>query len=174
MSHLYPDKNPPIHEAGHGLVAKRLGGGRVRLRAYATARFDNPGMFPRGLNGFCEHDELPGATGLERLRAYLTVLVAGPAAEQIASGRDPLGPAPPHEIFKRMLMLEGRPLPNAYDWALQELEEEFGGDRLRAYLWLDAAGAQILELAVSTLRAEWPAVKRLAELLETQGEVIVP
>jgi hypothetical protein len=72
-----------------------------------------------------------------------------------------------------MLMVKGRPLPNAYDWALQELEEEFGGDRLRAYQWFDAAGAQILERAVSTLRAEWPTVKRLAELLETQGEVIV-
>jgi hypothetical protein len=173
MSHVYPDKNPPIHEAGHGVVAKRLGGGRVRLRAYATARFDNPGTFPRGLNGFCEHDELPGATALERLRAFVTVLVAGPAAEQIAAGRDPLGPAPPNEIFKRMLMLEGRPLPKAYDWTLGELEEEFG-DRLTAYRWIDAAGGQILERAVSTLRAEWPAVKRLAELLETQGEVIVP
>jgi hypothetical protein len=70
-------------------------------------------------------------------------------------------------------MLEGRPLPNAYDWTLRELEEEFG-DRLTAYRWIDAAGGQILERAVSTLRAEWPAVKRLAELLETQGEVIVP
>jgi hypothetical protein len=173
VSHVYPDKNPPIHEAGHGVVAKRLGGGRVRLRAYATARFHDPALFPRGLNGFCEHDDLPGATGLERLRGELTVLVAGPAAEQIAAGRDPLGPAPPTEIAKRMLMLEGRPLPNAYDWALQELEEEFGGDRLRAYQWFDAAGGQILERAVSTLRAEWSDVRRIAERLEQETEVVI-
>jgi len=169
-----PDpSNTPLHEVAHGIVARELGGRNIRLRVFESSRYDIPEL-DCGVVGLCSFgNDLPGPTDLERLRAGLTMIVAGRAAVHMWLGRNPLELYPqdtPSQICQFFMELERSPAPNARAFALRELKEMFG-DELQAQQWLDAAAGRILERAVEILRSHWTEVARLTARLETEKDM---
>lgn len=152
-----------IHECSHGVVARELGacGIVVSLRS-------GPGG-----GGDCSFVPPPhGPTSLEDLRNELTIFVAGTVATQIAAGRSPLGPADPSEIAQNILSLEHRPEPNAREYALRQLEREFG-DPIASYRALDAMSVSVLHRAVEIVKRNWTEIERLAARLESEKELVL-
>jgi hypothetical protein len=148
-----------IHEAGHAIAAKAFGARNLTLSVYDD----------KGGHGACQYDLGADSQAFEK---SLVVLMAGPIAADIAAGLDPMTiPQPEWQVARGYLRLEGEPRPNAYEWALDQLRPEFPSDEWHAERLLDGLAADSLRLAVSVVRNNWSEIERLAEQLESRGEI---
>jgi hypothetical protein len=102
-----------VHEAGHAVVAKALGGRNLTLSLYED----------RGGHGACRFDLPYSPDWFEKQLAFS---MAGPIAADIAQGIDLFAIRQDEsQIARGYLQREGEPRPNCYRWALDHVRQQF-------------------------------------------------
>ena len=94
-------------------------------------------------------------------------------AEHLSAGVDPLGPHREGEIALRTLMIETQPPPNAYEYVIGVLQHILGRDRANARAVLSRCSDELLICAVGILQKHLPELERLADRLQTKGEITI-